>query len=573
MQGIKRNARPHAMLNPLRLPPARFHDVPSLGRIVAPWPEVPSAVGKGTNTLERLRTERLGGTFWRPQAAGHGPVPHLVSLLSDNPSGLELIRRLTERFGAQSVLVIAGEAVTSVLPVEAGVHILRNVEPHSLLCRTGHVWALDVDDWAMLGLVHGCTVTVLNGAVETRLHPSDLEHWLRNGIVWRSPFTQDRLDLEDAIEVLSDARRFWEQTRGIGVCVGMAWWKRARMAQFLDGPFPPPVFRRTAKAAVRAACARNGEIAVWTSRVPPGLRRQAHRAGNGVRQVEDGFLRSVGLGSDLLPPSSIVIDGRGIYFDPSRPSDLEHLLATTEFTPSLRDRARRLTKTLVERNISKYGADAAAGPAFQAAPGQTVILVPGQVGDDLSIRLGCCDVRDNLSLLQTVRARNPQAYVIFRPHPDVDAGHRAGAIPDRQALLHADKVLRGGAMTALIRQVDEVHTMTSLAGFEALLRGKKTVTYGQPFYAGWSLTRDMAPPVSRRGRMLLLEDLVAATLILYPCYLDPVTRLPCGPEILIQRLSQSELWQPGLVIRLRRLQGRLRRRLSRLLMLLKRDMP
>ena len=113
---------------------------------------------------------------------------------------------------------------------------------------------------------------------------------------------------------------------------------------------------------------------------------------------------------------------------------------------------------------------------------------------------------------------------------------------------------------AILAAVDEVHTLTSLAGFEALIRGKRVVVYGRPFYAGWGLTVDFAR-VAHRQRILALEELVAGTIILYPRYIDPVTRLPCGPELLIERLSHPELWKPGSLVRLRRLQGIINRRL------------
>jgi capsular polysaccharide export protein len=102
--------------------------------------------------------------------------------------------------------------------------------------------------------------------------------------------------------------------------------------------------------------------------------------------------------------------------------------------------------------------------------------------------------------------------------------------------------------------------MTSLAGFEALLRHRQVTVYGRPFYAGWGLTTDMM--AIDRGRRLSLEELVAGALILYPRYLDPVTRLPCGPEVIIERLDRPELWRPGLLVTVRRLQGALARRLS-----------
>ena len=121
-------------------------------------------------------------------------------------------------------------------------------------------------------------------------------------------------------------------------------------------------------------------------------------------------------------------------------------------------------------------------------------------------------------------------------------------------------IVRGASPAALLAEIDELHTLTSLTGFEALLRHRRVVCYGRPFYAGWGLTTDLAS--IDRGRRLTLEELVAGALILYPRYIDPVTRLPCSPEIVIERLDDPGLWRPGLLVFARRLQGMLARRWS-----------
>ena len=140
----------------------------------------------------------------------------------------------------------------------------------------------------------------------------------------------------------------------------------------------------------------------------------------------------------------------------------------------------------------------------------------------------------------------------------MDAGHRKGVVRDADALRHADRVVRGGSMARLLELVDAVQVLTSLTGFEALLRGREVTCHGMPFYAGWGLTRDLAPVSERRGRPLTLDQLVAAVLILYPRYLDPVTHLPCPPEILIHRMTDgSARNRLGWVTRIRQLQGRL----------------
>jgi capsular polysaccharide export protein len=189
------------------------------------------------------------------------------------------------------------------------------------------------------------------------------------------------------------------------------------------------------------------------------------------------------------------------------------------------------------------------------------ILVPGQVEDDRSVILGGAGIAGNLDLLTRVRAANPDAYIVYKPHPDVDAGHRRGAIADPVAARLANRIVRDISSAAMVLAVDEIHTLTSLVGFEALLRGRRVVVYGQPFYVGWGLTADQAPP-PRRSRKLTIEQLVAGTLILYPRYLDPVTRLPCGPEVIIDRLADPTLWRAGPLVTLRRLQGAAARRLA-----------
>lgn len=342
--------------------------------------------------------------------------------------------------------------------------------------------------------------------------------------------------------------------RQIAVCVGMSWWKRRRIAEFFAMPSGRPVFRRGVAAAVDEAAARGGAIAVWATREPVGLAEAARARGVSLVRVEDGFLRSVGLGSDFLPGASIVVDEGGIYFDPDSGSDLERLLRDGDFDPALLARARRLADRIVVGGVTKYNLGRN-GARIPWAPGRRRILVPGQVEDDLSVRLGGGAVRGNLDLLARVRAANPGAFIVYKPHPDVVAGHRNGAVGAVALSHYADWIVRDGSIAALCGEIDELHTLTSLSGFEALLRRVPVTVYGRPFYAGWGLTHDVTH--WDRGRRLSLEELAAGALILYPRYLDPVTRRLCTPETIIDRLARRELWRPDLLVAARRLQGRL----------------
>jgi capsular polysaccharide export protein len=186
------------------------------------------------------------------------------------------------------------------------------------------------------------------------------------------------------------------------------------------------------------------------------------------------------------------------------------------------------------------------------------VLVTGQVADDRSVLRGGGGL-DNLALLRRARTHEPDAHIVFKPHPDVEAGHRKGHVPDAQALEYADEIDRTSSIAALLDRVDAVHVLTSLAGFEALMRGREVVTHGVPFYAGWGLTHDLGAVPARRTRQRTLDELVAATLILYPRYLDPVTRLPCEPEILVERIAGGQAEVRSGLIRLREAQGRIKR--------------
>jgi capsular polysaccharide export protein len=339
--------------------------------------------------------------------------------------------------------------------------------------------------------------------------------------------------------------------RPIRALVGIAGWKRRAMADFFGAEVR---FFSEAAAAVAHAERSGGAVGVWATREPGDLAPLAAKAGVDVARIEDGFIRSVGLGADLIPGASIVVDRRGIYYDPAQPSDLEILLETARFDRVLCARAAALRAVIVRTGLTKYNL-ALSVTLQRKDPDRRWILVPGQVEDDLSVRHGGGDVRGNLDLLARVRADNPDAHIIYKPHPDVEAGHRTGRVSRQDALLHADAYVANASIPALFEVVDQVCTLTSLAGFEALLRGLPVTTYGLPFYAGWGLTTDLGPACPRRRRRLDLDELTAGVLILYPLYLDPQSGRRCEPEVLADRLAARQFWRAGPLVGARRVQG------------------
>ena len=355
--------------------------------------------------------------------------------------------------------------------------------------------------------------------------------------VWYDPSRDQLCELETVLDNLETQVHAWRQDRLGWAASGMRLWKR-RPLQKMFGSEKNLLFTDDVKKA--KASGRNWMV--WASKA--GAEHQ------GATRVEDGFLRSRGLGAELVPPLSLVTDQQGIYYDPTQPSDLEDLITQrVRLTEAQDRRAENLLRSLVQSSLSKYNL----GGEAPKLPAGYRILVPGQVEDDASIRTGAGKIHTNLDLLRTTRAANPDAIIIYKPHPDVEAGLRSGEIAAEGL---ADVVAHSSDPIALCDQVDELWTMTSLMGFEALLRGVKVTTLGTPFYSGWGLTQDLSKQPERRQARPSLLGLVHATLIDYPRYYDPVTGLPCPVEVAVRRLQSGDIPHPGMANRaLSKLQG------------------
>jgi capsular polysaccharide export protein len=365
------------------------------------------------------------------------------------------------------------------------------------------------------------------------------------------PFTNELTDIENTIDTLTLWKQHNDRNAGATVAVGFSSWKRKQVSRFLRSTRGKVYFIRNPHRAIAVAKKHKARIITWASKTPPGLEATAQAAGITVARMEDGFVRSVGLGAQFTPAYSLVLDERGLYFDPRRESDLEYILSTTTFDDRLLRRAAALRELIVSTGVSKYNV----GDGTVELPGASrTILVPGQVEDDQSVLVGCKDIKSNLALLQAARAAEPNATIVFKPHPDVESGLRKGFVSEKEARQYADLIVTGVSITDLLSKVDAVHTMTSLVGFEALLRDKEVYTYGSPFYAGWGLTRDRQQ-ISRRKRRLSLDELVAGTLLLYPIYIDPISGRFCPPEVLVKRFSTGYREPPTLYKRYRQLLG------------------
>lgn len=318
---------------------------------------------------------------------------------------------------------------------------------------------------------------------------------------------------------------------------GFSVWKRKFMKPFLGENlnYISVFSKNPLKSALKAGLDTNSLVYIWGKKEYLELQKWCDENSVNIIRVEDGFIRSVGLGSDLTRPYSLVFDDVGIYFDTTSPSRLENILNYHKFSSSELEAAKKLKDILIDSKISKYNDDK--DGIISSKNGKKIALVIGQVEDDASVRIGA-DGMKNIELLEQARLNSPNSHIIYKPHPDVVSGNRIGLVDIDQALKYCDEVLEGVSMPTLLDLADEIHTMTSTSGLEAILRGKRVICYGRPFWAGWGLSDDKKPQ-PRRYRSLSSDELVAGAYLLYPKYVHPMNLKPCDASDLILALQEQ----------------------------------
>ncbi|MDP1370057.1 capsular polysaccharide biosynthesis protein [Acinetobacter lwoffii] len=389
-------------------------------------------------------------------------------------------------------------------------------------------WGLTDDQYAPLEILNG-----RRGVKRSLNHlfASAYFHYAR----YVNPVTRERCECEDIIDLIIPNIEFQKHLGQSYIAYGFSPWKKKFIADFLSFPKLSLKFQRYLKPK------KNQPTLAW------GKKAQRLKDQNylNVITVEDGFIRSVGLGATLIRPCSLVFDDVGIYYDATKPSGIENLLNQVNLTEQQLQRARDLQQKLIDLNISKY--NVGESRPLKRPQHSRVLLVVGQVEDDMSIQLGGIGIKTNLDLLKQVRGDHPDSYIIYKPHPDVQTGLRVGKISDQDMLTYANRVELNTSILECFEICDEVHTITSLSGFEALIRGLKVYCYGLPFYAGWGLTQDLYSSQRRNNKNVTLETLLYVTLVEYPTYNLPHTQasgIPLvRPEDVIAYIK-SQLDQP-----------------------------
>jgi len=305
---------------------------------------------------------------------------------------------------------------------------------------------------------------------------------------------------------------------------------------------------------------RKDKIFLGWGRKPSGerARKLAKFFGGEALFVEDGFIRSIGLGISGSPSFSIVEDDEGIYYDASRPNLLERMLRSHDFEKdeALMSLAHRAMDMIRKHKISKYNRGKLTLPRELKGGLEKRVLIVAQTAGDASLIYGMA-LEDSRRMIRDAVAENPGARICLRVHPDVLTGWKESNVDLEYAREHCEILTEDTHPIVLLEAFDKVYTQTSQMGFEALMLGKEVHLYGVPFYAGWHLPglhqrldaelpkrqEEIRNVLKRRGRTLQVEELFAGAYLLYSRYHNPYTHRPSNiieviEEIIKQRKSE-----------------------------------
>ncbi|WP_201566260.1 hypothetical protein [Psychrobacter immobilis] len=226
----------------------------------------------------------------------------------------------------------------------------------------------------------------------------------------------------------------------------------------------------------------NPVIYIWGYKAPDYFIEYIREEELDIFFLEDGFIRSGPDDESGAPPLSIVMDSQAPYFDTTRPNDLTDLIANFDFTQDGYDEAlaQEMLDYYVSHRVSKYNHQ----PYVDVVPIYGVknkkrVLVLGQVPHDDSLKYGGGIGITLVDVVNKAIEDNPNAQIIVKPHPmTLNDLSIVSALTELDCLILTQSI----HLVDALETVDHVYTITSLGGFEALLRGKKVTVLGRPSY-------------------------------------------------------------------------------------------
>jgi len=226
----------------------------------------------------------------------------------------------------------------------------------------------------------------------------------------------------------------------------------------------------------------NPVIYIWGYKAPDHFIDYVRAQDLDVFFLEDGFIRSGPDDESSAPPLSIVMDSQAPYFDTTRPNDLTDLIASFDFNQDGYDEtlAQEMLDYYVSKRVSKYNHQ----PYVNVAPiygikNRKRILILGQVPHDDSLKYGGGIGITLLDVVSKAIEENPTAQIIVKPHPmTLNDLSITNTLNELNCLILTQPI----HLVDALETVDHVYTITSLGGFEALLRDKEVTVLGRPFY-------------------------------------------------------------------------------------------
>ncbi|EYR80483.1 capsule polysaccharide export protein [Shinella sp. DD12] len=258
------------------------------------------------------------------------------------------------------------------------------------------------------------------------------------------------------------------------------------------------------------------------------LREHAAKLKRPLAFIEDGFIRSLGLGLSQEPGRSIILDDLTFYYDATKPSRLETILNSSEKIGFWKRRqALKAITFITKHKVSKYNnAPEKLPDSLTAERRRRRILLIDQRAGDASIA-GALASDENFRFMLERAFEDADAEVIVKIHPDALCPGKSSAISPSLSAYEANKRLTivSDAVNpySLFAAVDEVYVVASGMGFEALMAGKPVTCFGVPYYAGWGVTTD-AVTIPRRTQRRTIEEIFFVAWMQMSRYVDPKSR-------------------------------------------------
>lgn len=276
------------------------------------------------------------------------------------------------------------------------------------------------------------------------------------------------------------------------------------------------------------------------------LYRLQREWGREIAHVSPGFIHLCHELSDVCNFDSIVIDTKGYHVDSSSHcAMLGELNSNLEFEQSKLQLAKQLIQQLRQLRIARCNHQPDIPIALDGT-GQRRILVLAQASEDPA--MGSLEEQQQLftnMVSQVIRA-NGEAMIIIKQGSIAPVGNLL--TPALHKLMKHSKNVHfldaGIHSHALLDIIDEVHLLDDHFGFEALMANKPVYCSGRPFYAGWGLTVDAHPNLSRK-RQRSLEELFHSSYIQYSRYLHPDTGTLTTLDIFLQSLNKARVADKG----------------------------